>query len=447
MKNTIINSLLPLENGLFIPDGEPYVFDDTLYLYGSRDVYSGDINGVKAWCSHDYHVICSRDLKTWDDCGVSYTIDEIPKQYTDRKPIRLWAPDVCFNPKDKKYYLFSCLNTSNGYFVASSPSPTGPFTDTKRLTIDNKDIFPKCIDPGVLLDDDGKAYINWPGGKNHPWSIAQLDPEDFSNIIGETITEVKGLVDPFEGPSLRKRGDTYYYIYIQNLGPETDHNKTPLRMAYMTSKNPLGPYENQGVIIDTGDYPGAGNVHGSIVEWQNKWYVFYHLPLQGYKRTRYACAAPLDFNSDGTIEQAKPLSCGPRPYFELEEEIPAYSAVVYSGGRPEQRCDFTTPGDYFLFFDRVSQYAGYRYVNFADNACKEVQLKIQSDVDAVFELRADEHDGQLLATINVKAGNDYIEFLAPVSGQISQRHTVYLRLTEKQSEARVKVKSLKFLKI
>ena len=133
MSNVRVNPLWSLDRELFIADGEPYVFGDTLYLYGSRDVFDGKVDGYVEWCSRDYHVVCTKDMKTWEDCGVSFTMDEIPAQYTEERPARLWAPDLCFNPKDGKYYLFSCLNKGRGIFVASSDSPKGPFTDTKRL--------------------------------------------------------------------------------------------------------------------------------------------------------------------------------------------------------------------------------------------------------------------------------------------------------------------------
>ena len=103
---TPVNPLWSLDAELYIADGEPYVFNDTLYLYGSRDVPGGLVNGQVDWCSEEYHVVCSKDLVHWKDCGTSYSLDEIPgKENMGERPLRLWAPDVCFNPKDQKYYL------------------------------------------------------------------------------------------------------------------------------------------------------------------------------------------------------------------------------------------------------------------------------------------------------------------------------------------------------
>lgn len=445
MSSVRVNPLWSLDRELFIADGEPYVFGDTLYLYGSRDVPEGLVNGQIDWCSEDYHVVCSKDLVTWKDCGTSYTLDEIPgKDTMGDRPLRLWAPDVCYNPKDQKYYLFSCLNGGRGFFVASSDSPEGPFSNTKKLTIDGEDTFPKCIDPGVLLDDDGRAYITWPGGEAHPWSIAQLDPDDFSNILGDTITPVDHLIDPFEGPSLRKRGDTYYYIYIQNAGPRTDENIAPLRMAYLTGDSPLGPFKPGGLIIDTSDYPQAINVHGSIVEWKKQWYVFYHLPLQGYGRTRFACCAPLEFNPDGSIVPARALSCGPRSAFQVGETIPAHTAVIYSGGRSEQRCCHRNPEDRHLFFDRAGQYAGFRYVDFGANKMGEITIRAKCATSAIIEVRSDEHDGRLLARFEWSPAEAYQEQTQPLLGPVVDRHAVFLIMKKKQGDERVCVTNFTF---
>lgn len=444
MSKQITNPLLPLEWELFIADGEPHVFDGYLYLYGSRDVKNGLQEGEQYWCSKDYHVVRTKDLAAWEDMGISYTFSDIPAEALPETAKRLWAPDVCFNPDDGRYYLYICTNGGGGYFAASSDSPAGPFTGTKRITIDGEDTFPRVIDPGVFLDDDGKAYLVYQGRGTSPWAVGQLDPDDFTNVLGDTITPIEGMIFPFEGPSLRKRGDTYYFIYIQNNGPKTKDNIQPTRMVYMTSKSPLGPYEYRGAIIDTSDYPGAINVHGSIVEWKEQWYVFYHIPAQGMELTRYACAAPLSFYPDGTIIEAKPTSCGPRAAFNLGETIPAVSAVIFSGGVQEQRCNCTNPHDAFLFFDTAGSYAGFRYQDFEDNSASSVTIQIKAEVSGRLEIRADEHDGQLLSEIVFDVSDIYKSYTVDLVSQISDRHSFYLLLQESTGTGRVSIASITF---
>ena len=57
------NPFLPLD--IYIPDGEPKVFDGRVYLYGSKDVFGGE------YCCHKYHVYSAdvEDLQHWTDHG------------------------------------------------------------------------------------------------------------------------------------------------------------------------------------------------------------------------------------------------------------------------------------------------------------------------------------------------------------------------------------------
>lgn len=81
----------------------------------------------------------------------------------------------------------------------------------------------------------------------------------------------------FEAPSIRKVGDTYYFVYSSILMHE---------LCYATSKNPTRDFVYGGVIvsncdlhIDTykpADMPTAygANNHGSIVQIGEDWYIF-----------------------------------------------------------------------------------------------------------------------------------------------------------------------------
>ena len=62
----------------YIPDGEPYVFGDRVYVYGSHDKYNGDV-----YCELDY--VCwsapVSDLGEWIYEGVIYKKNQDPKGY------------------------------------------------------------------------------------------------------------------------------------------------------------------------------------------------------------------------------------------------------------------------------------------------------------------------------------------------------------------------------
>lgn len=112
---------------------------------------------------------------------------------------------------------------------------------------------------------------------------------------------------------MRKIKDTYYFIYSSINGHE---------LCYATSKSPLGPFTYGGTIVSNGDlylnghasdnaaYNYIGNNHGSIVEVQDKWYVFYHKQTNRHHYSRQALAEPIEIKEDGTIAQVEMTSCG-----------------------------------------------------------------------------------------------------------------------------------------
>ena len=74
----------------YIPDGEPHVFGDRVYLYGSHDRFNG-----YAFCLNDY--VCYSapvsDLTDWRCEGVIYTRTDDPRNVDGDQC--LYAPDVC----------------------------------------------------------------------------------------------------------------------------------------------------------------------------------------------------------------------------------------------------------------------------------------------------------------------------------------------------------------
>lgn len=67
MEKQIYNPFLPIN--VYIPDGEPHVFGNRVYLYGSHDKEGGD-----RFCMLDYEVWSApiSDLSDWTCEGTSY---------------------------------------------------------------------------------------------------------------------------------------------------------------------------------------------------------------------------------------------------------------------------------------------------------------------------------------------------------------------------------------
>ena len=101
MKKQVFNPYLPAYE--YIPDGEPHVFGDRLYIYGSHDRFGGD-----SYCQNDY--VCWStpvgDLSAWRYEGVIFRKDQCP--YSGN----LYAPDVAQGP-DGRYYLYFSADGSD----------------------------------------------------------------------------------------------------------------------------------------------------------------------------------------------------------------------------------------------------------------------------------------------------------------------------------------------
>lgn len=343
------NPVLPLE--YHVPDSEAHVMPDgKLYIYGSFD------DREDVFCSEKYHVVSTPDMENWTIHGVSFTGQLVPwyndpgapkypgidwsrptpfirkmlesvKENGDdmkekfeqegekEKPALLFAPD-CLE-YGGKYYLYFCMpDDSEG--VAVSDRPEGPFANPIQLPCGG-------IDPAVFIDDDGQAYYYWGQLFSHGVRLnadmVSFNPEE---IQDDLVTEEEHFFH--EGSSMRKIGDTYYYVYAN-----MERGK-PTSLGYSTSKSPLGPFTYRGIIIDNdGCDPASWNNHGSIECVNGQWYVFYHRCSRGVQQYRRLCIEPITVNPDGTIPEVKMTSQGAGAPFAPGESICGYQACGLKG--------------------------------------------------------------------------------------------------------------------
>lgn len=326
----------------YVPDGEPYVFDDRVYVYGSHDKFDGNI-----YCMLDY--ICwsapVSDLGNWRYEGVIYKREQDPANPSGIG--KLYAPDVAKGP-DGRYYLYYALNNQNCISVAVCDEPAGKYEfygyvhyeDGKLLGDLESDEMQ--FDPGVLVEDD-KVFLYTgfcPVGmkERHGAMLTVLDKDMI------TILERPEFVAPseqhsngtgfeghefFEAPSIRKIKGKYAFIYSSIKFHE---------LCYALSDSPRGPFKYQGVIISNGDlhidsYKPAdkctyycANNHGSVERIGDDYYIFYHRHTNGTNYSRQGCFEKLCVHEDATIEQAMMTSdCGIAP-LRAEGTYPTYIA-------------------------------------------------------------------------------------------------------------------------
>ena len=327
------NPYLPLWE--YIPDGEPYIFEDPdnpgqyrVYVYGSHDIE------ISAYCGRDQVVWSASvdDLLHWRYGGVIFSsvYDANGKPLNpDGKGDILYAPDVVekVGPDGKKtYYLYPNTQAAGrNSMIARSDRPDGPFTvcnwDPKDPT---RTVGTLGFDPAAFIDDDGRVYGYW--GFQESWG-AELDPETMCTVKKGT-KPVKDMVSHlnqpgefrfFEASSIRKIKDKYVFVYSRwtadGEGGLPEANNT---LAWAWSNSPLGPWTYGGTVIDARgrdvDEDGnpvctaapGGNTHGSICEIKGQWYIFYHRQagLGGFDRQ--AMVAPIEVKvtegPDGKVE-------------------------------------------------------------------------------------------------------------------------------------------------
>ena len=98
----IYNPYLPLNE--YVPDGEPRVFGNRVYIYGSHDSAHASV-----YCPGHYVTWSAsvEDLTDWRYEGVIYKRNQDPSNADDT--LQLWAPDATQGP-DGRYYIYYCFN-------------------------------------------------------------------------------------------------------------------------------------------------------------------------------------------------------------------------------------------------------------------------------------------------------------------------------------------------
>lgn len=344
----------------YIPDGEPRVFGERVYVYGSHDNAASDKFcdfKLKVWSAH------IDDLSNWVCHGDAFhTMDDrdhlSDTDWTDNND--LYAPDVV--EKGGKYYLYAYIMGAKGC-VAVSDRPQGPFKLISRYKYNipegrGEDFCGSgwFIDPGVLVDDDGRTYIYCGYERSF---MAEIDSDNMYEIIDgsyqDDIIPKDGPFSFFEACSPRKVGDMYYMIYSPRPGS---------RLVYATSASPVGPFEYGGIIVDNAiDYPG-GNNHGSICCIKGQWYIFYHRMTNGTIMSRRGCVERIEILPDGSIPQVEMTSLGFDKALSPYRVTPADLACVLKGG-----CIISEKNTFTRFVTNITTgcVIGYKYFDFGED--------------------------------------------------------------------------------
>ena len=314
----------PLVTHIYTADPSAHVFEGKLYIYPSHDLDHEQVSNDNGdqYDMEDYHVLSLADENSpCVDHGEALHLRDIPwaKQ-------QLWAPDAAY--RNGTYYLFFPARDHDHVFrigVATGASPAGPFAPQPSYIPGSF-----SIDPAVLVEGD-KAYMYFGGlwgGQLEKWQTGEFvadaaGPAPDAPALGPRVAELSddmltfketpreiSIVDSsgrpllagdedrryFEGPWMHKYNGKYYLSYSTG----STH-----KLVYAIGDNPYGPFVFQGTILT----PVIGwTTHHSIVEFQGKWYLFYHDSSLsgGADNKRCVKFTELKYNADGTIRTIEP---------------------------------------------------------------------------------------------------------------------------------------------
>jgi len=336
----------------------------------------------------------------WVDHGVILNQKDVP--WVNSESYTMWAPD-CVEKDGKYYFYFPAAPKGEGMRgfsvgVATADKPEGPFTPEAK-PIEGV----SGIDPCVLVDDDGEAYIYWAGMGIRGAKLG----DDMKSLSSESKV-MEGLPEGFkEGPYVFKRDGKYYltFPWVRDV-TET--------LAYAMSDNPLGPFEFKGVFMEESPTDCWTN-HHSITQVGDQWYLFYHHNdySPDFDKNRSVRIDSLKFGPDGAIKPVKRTLRG----VGLTDARCKIQIDRYSSVSPYGVCiDYLNPANpfdgWYALFLRKDMRLDYSKVDFGTTAPRRVKARVKACKPGELSISTTCGNVQEIGRIAVAPSDDWTEVTA-----------------------------------
>ena len=388
-------------------DPAPMVHDGRMYVYTGHDEDGADFFWMQEW-----RVYSTTDMVNWTDHGSPLALESF--SWADD---RAWAAQTV--ERNGKFYWYICAHSkiSNGMAigVAVSDSPTGPFKDAIGKPLFENGSWDH-IDPTVLIDDDGQAWLMW-GNPQCYYLKLNRDMISYSGELGKLdMTE-----EAFGGPMMSKRekGKKYKDSYVE--GPwlrKVDSSKykvesskvyqllyaaggVPEHISYSTAPHPTGPWTYAGEIMPLCDTKSFTN-HCGVADYKGHSYFFYHtgkLP-KGGGFGRSVAVEEFKYNADGSFPTIMPTDEGVKPIatFNPYQKVQAETMAFSKGVKTEQNDEI---GVYVTEIHN-GDYIKLQNVRFDGNTPKQFTARVASGLrGGQIEVRLDSLKGEMLARLEV----------------------------------------------
>ena len=412
---------MPVVQTRFTADPAPAVINGKVFLYTTHDE-----DGARGFQMFDWLLYTSDDMVNWQDHGAVASLDDF--KYYDGKN-GAWAEQVV--EANGAYYMY-CPIHGHGIGVLTSDSPYGPFYDPLGEPLVWQKEHWDDIDPTVLIDDDGQAYMYW--GNPNVYSVKL--GKDMISLAGPIVKHPK-IQDYQEGPWIWKHDGHYYLAFASTCCPEG--------IGYAMSDGPEGPWEYKGHIMDhtvrtRGNHPG-------IIEYKGKSYVFglnydiMHLKTFAHAEQRSVSVAEMHYNEDGTIqevpyfldnvvEQVQTFN----PYRMVEAETMAWGYGLKTTRLEDGALDDDGKAVTNMYVHDIDdgEYILLRGVDFGRKGAKKIMVSVGSDGIGCIEVHLDTPDGPAatVITVNPTGGkNTFTTLTRKFKRRIRGTHDLYLVFT------------------
>ena len=390
----------PFVQTWFTSDPAPLVHNGKMYVYTGHDEDNADFFWMQEW-----RVYSTDDMVNWQDHGSPLALESF--SWADD---RAWASQCV--ERDGKFYWYICAHSklSNGMAigVAVSDTPTGPFRDAIGKPLFENGSWDH-IDPTVLIDDDGQAWLMWGNPQcyylklnrdmiSYSGELGRLDmtEEAFGGPMMSQREKGKKYKDSYvEGPWLTKRNGTYQLLYAAGGVPE--------HISYSTASSPAGPWKYAGEIMPLSDTKSFTN-HCGVADYKGHSYFFYHtgkLPYGG-GFGRSVAVEEFKYNADGSFPTILPTDEGVKPVgkFDPYRKVEAETMAFSKGIKTEQNDQV---GVYVTDIHN-GDYIKLQNVHFCSKLPRTFTARVASGLrGGQIEIRIDSIKGQLLGRLEVPA--------------------------------------------
>ena len=279
---------------------------------------------------HGVKVFHSLDLKSWKRIGQVFQ-QHVPPWAEKAVPgcDGIWAPDIqYFNGRYHLYYSVSTFGSQRsviGLATTRSLNPQSPkyrWTDQGLVleSLQDKNDF-NAIDPAVLADIDGKAFLYWgsywTGLKGIEIDIKTGKPFDNAQTYKPIAKRTANSNPPnIEAPYVIRHGDFYYLMASWDFccaGVDSSY-----KVVVGRSEHPLGPFRDQtgrdmndggGDVVLASGVRWRGPGHNSFLQTKKGDFIVHHVyDSTDVSKGRILQVRPVRWNNQGWFDVAAPLN-------------------------------------------------------------------------------------------------------------------------------------------